>query len=503
MRDLRINTIYQIFDPNYEYHTRLEIIDLDKECIKDISTGNGFFIEEPESIKKDLKAENSIFSSKFGYISGDTSVIEDRYRCKCGAKRGRINHNIECEQCHTLVQYVDDNFEYFGWICLKDKYRLIHPNLFNFIQSFIGKKETFDNIIVGIEAKDEDGFHREVEKPENEPFYHIGMLEFYERFDEIMDYYLKKNPNKKELYDLIMENRDKVFTHSIPVYTIHLRPYKIEGENLVFEDTNAIYQIMAKEVGEINRETIKTFRKSKIKKVLLYGLQKNFMNLYEEIVNILNGKKGIIRGLFGGRYNFTVRSIIVPNNMLRIDQITLSYHALIKVLQQVLINIIKRTYNVNLSVAYDIWFKARIEPNKRIEEIIRNIIHYYPEGIPFIINRNPTLQYGSLIQVYCVDMVYTYTMGISLQILNPMGADFDGDCLNIWFPINKEYVRRAEITLNPRNAMYISKNDGMFNNSINHCKDLLITTNSFVHRSREYYTDEELKEIKECIKDEQ
>lgn len=498
MRDLKINTIYNIFDPDYEYHTRIEVVDLDKECIKDISTGNGFFIEEPESIKKDLKAENSIFSSKFGYIAGDTSVIEDRYSCKCGAKRGRINHNIECEQCHTLVQYVDDNFEYFGWMCLKEDYRLIHPNLFNFIQSFIGK-ETFDNIIVGAEAKDEDGFYRETEKPANEPYYHLGMLDFYTKFDEIMNYYLKKRPAKREYYEHIMENRDKVFIHAIPVYTIHLRPFKLEGENLVFEGTNAIYQMMAKEVAEINRDNIDTFNKPKIKKILLYNLQKDLMSLYEEIVNILNNKKGVIRGLFGGRYNFTVRSIIVPNNMLRIDQITLSYHALIKVLQQVIINVIRRTYNINLSAAYDIWFKARIEPDERIREIIMNIIHYYPEGIPFIINRNPTLQYGSFIQVYCVDMVDTYTMGTALQILNPMGGDYDGDCLNIWFPINKEYVKRAEISLNPRNAMYISKNDGMFNNAINHCKDLLITTNSFVHRSREYYTEDELKAIKECI----
>ena len=55
-----------------------------------------------------------------------------------------------------------------------------------------------------------------------------------------------------------------------------------------------------------------------------------------------------------------------------------------------------------------------------------------------------------------------------------MNNVFDGDCLNILYLINKEYIARSERVFNPRNAMYISKNDGMFNNDINHCKDILI-----------------------------
>ena len=48
--------------------------------------------------------------------------------------------------------------------------------------------------------------------------------------------------------------------------------------------------------------------------------------------------------------------------------------------------------------------------------------------------------------------------------------------------------------------MYISKNDGMFNNDINHCKDILITMHSFVNLSREAYSPEDIMAIKNCMK---
>lgn len=487
----------RIFDPHYEYHTRLEILNLDDECTKDIRSGNGFFVEEPQSIKKDVKSDRSIFSSRFGSIAGEPDAFMDRYSCECGHKRGRINHNTTCPICHTIVKYVDDNFEYFGWCVLKDEYHIIHPNLYKAIAYFIGT-EKLNNILKGEEEKDEDGFTKKVtSRPANEPFYQIGMIEFYKRFDEIMKYYLSKNPTKREYYNHIMENREKVFTHSIPVYTIHLRPVRIEGENLVFEGTNATYNMIAKLVYAINRDNLKMFRKAKLKKTLLYQLQMKLMELYKEIEDILAQKKGIIRNLFGGRYNFTSRAIIVSEAKLRTDQIILSYHVLVNVLQQTIINILKKSYNISFSDAYDIWYKARLSTNDRIVDIINNLINAQPEGIPFIINRNPSINYGSILQMYCVGMSFDYTMALPLQILSPLAADFDGDCLNIWYLINKEYIKRCERTFNPRNTMFISKNDGLFNNDLNHSKDMLITANSFINISRDTYSEDEKAHILE------
>ena len=137
MAQLNIRTQSKIYDPNFRYDTHIEILDMDEECIKDIIHGNGFYIEEPQSIKKDLKSENSIFSSRFGALTGDDAFV-DRYRCECGFMRNRINHGRICPNCGTQVKYIDDNFEYFGWCVLKQKYHIIHPNLFKSIEALVG-----------------------------------------------------------------------------------------------------------------------------------------------------------------------------------------------------------------------------------------------------------------------------------------------------------------------------------------------------------------------------
>ena len=79
-----------------------------------------------------------------------------------------------------------------------------------------------------------------------------------------------------------------------------------------------------------------------------------------------------------------------------------------------------------------------------------------------------------------------------------MNDVFDGDCLNILYVIDKEYIARSERVFNPRNAMYISKNDGMFNNSYNHKRDTIINMNTLAHLSRQYYTPEQIELIRQA-----
>ena len=382
------------YDPDYSYKAKLEILDLDEERKKDILNGNGFFIKEPQGIKKDIKAIDGILSSRYGDTAGDANPFANRYRCDCGKTTSRINQGMICDVCRTTVQYRDDNFKITGWICLTEKY-VIHPNLYKSLATFIGVKK-LDNILDPDIKVNEDGHvirskkRAIIEPKKDEPFFGIGISEFKDRFDEIMDYYLTKNSSKKEQYDHIMANKSKVFIQSIPVYTSLLRPIRLDGENLVFEKTNASYNMMAKLAPSINRNQLELFRKKKTKEGLLYELQTNLNNLYAEIENILAKKKGTIRNLFGGRYNFSSRAVIVPEPELRIDEIKLPYAALVEVLQQTIINVLKKSYNITYSAAWDIWYMSQLKVNPRIVQIIENIIQNQDNGrgIPFIINRN-------------------------------------------------------------------------------------------------------------------
>lgn len=285
--------------PDYEYKARIERINLDEERERDILIDNGFIISEPQSIKKDIKSVNSIFSSRYGQSLQDVNPFADRYKCDCGNLTSRIHHGMKCPICGSRVKYVDDNFSYFGWICLKDPYYVIHPNLYKSIQFFIGNK-VLENIINTDDEKDENGFSIRREASKDQPFHGIGMMRFKERFVEIMDFYYAKNPDKADYYQDIMANMDKIFTQSIPVYTTHLRPFRIKDDSFTFEGTNGIYNMMCRLVATINKDNLKMNRKRKAKDQLLYDLQVKFNELYKELENVISGKKGSIRSLIGG-----------------------------------------------------------------------------------------------------------------------------------------------------------------------------------------------------------
>ena len=105
-----------------------------------------------------------------------------------------------------------------------------------------------------------------------EPYFGIGMVEFQARFDEIMRYYVNLYPAKKDYYDQIMQDRDKVFTHSIPVYTTHLRPFQVTGKSMQYEGTNAIYNMMNSIVHSINKKKTRFDRNIEQKNQNLYKL---------------------------------------------------------------------------------------------------------------------------------------------------------------------------------------------------------------------------------------
>ena len=90
-------------------------------------------------------------------------------------------------------------------------------------------------------------------------------------------------------------------------------------------------------------------------------------------------------------------------------------------------------YNLSYADAYRKWYQANLKKDKTIINIINSIIKNSMEnhrGLPVLINRNPTISYGSILQMYCVGISdptekFEYVMQLPLQILPLLAADFD------------------------------------------------------------------------------
>lgn len=392
MKSISVNLSYPHND-EFDIFTRFEIIDFDKEREKDLMTGNGFVVSDFQGIKKDLRDPNGIFSKRYGQTLKDLNPYADRYKCDCGFTKSRINFNTECPLCGTKVRYVDDDFGYFGWIILRhDHY--IHPLMYRKLEYFIGK-QTLESILQYFRENDING----KELPFNpldgsQPYKNAGIKYFEEHFQEIMDYYLSQKPAKKSVYDDIMRDKEKVFTKSIPVYTTLLRPFDVEGKSFYHEDANPKFNIINKNATKLNNRSLSLEKEGEVVESLLKGLQNTINELYTYITTILTGKKGNIRQLFGGRYTFSSRCVIVADNKLRMDQVKLPYKCLIIWLDAQIKNVLVKSYNMTYNEAEEYVFKAQVNPDKTVANIIMSIIHSHKEGLPVIINRNPSINFG-------------------------------------------------------------------------------------------------------------
>ena len=117
-----------------------------------------------------------------------------------------------------------------------------------------------------------------------------------------------------------------------------------------------------------------------------------------------------------------MRNVIIPNWKLRVEEVVLPYQSLVELLQQRIINILHRMYSISYADAYNIWMKAQLVVDNRIVKIIREIIRI-DQGVKILLNRNPTISYGSILYMKVTDISFDYSMQIPLGVLNLLKAD--------------------------------------------------------------------------------
>lgn len=476
-----------IYDLMCEKESRFEIIDFDKECEKDLVTERGFIISERAFKKKDKdKAKNKYgtHSPKFGTDWEDEDSFADRYRCGCGALKSKAYLGRVCPICNEEVTFKHVDYQIFGWIVLDDHY-IIHPLLYHIIANAIGEK-VLEEIIraerpVDLNGNFSNDFSQEKEKPTT-PFCAIGIEGFKDRFIEIMLYYKNKNKNKEkkqEAFSLILKNREKVFTHCIPVFSSMLRPLIFKGEKLDYTVIDRKYNSIVSTVLLLNESN------SSLDNIdipyKLRTVQNKVLEIWDEVFSIIDQKDGFIKGqIIGGRLNYTARNVIVPDPSLKANQVKLGYRCFMELYRLEILALVSKTKNITQNEALNMWNRAMIVFDPIFYGAIKHIVKNDDPTI--LINRPPTIDYGSIICMTVAEVcpdIDMYTLALPIPILNGLNADFDGDNLSIASLKAKNLKKAFKKAYNPRDNFFISRDNGVLNRNASLLKDQLIGLRDF------------------------
>lgn len=454
----------------------------DCDCLYDLLHGRGFMINEPSEFQLDKKTVKSVHGSRsplYGTDFSDEQACIERHRCECGAFKGLQFKGEICPICKTEITDKDVDIGYTGWLSLGNNY-IVAPYYYQCIGGLIGNK-VLQEIVMVRRQVDRDGHISKpdpfaLDKAPKSPFSGIGVVEFRERFEEIMEYFAaKKHKQESKVKSIrhIIDEKANVFVSKIPIYSTFLRPQSQTSDSFYFNSID-------KEIEPLYALTEKLKNSEEIDEYYtLTRIQQRVNNLWKKNLELIIGKNGFIRDqILGGGLNYTARNVIVPNPNLQINEIKMSYHAFRILFKDKILNYIMKVYGVPLSVAFQKWNEGRVF-NQQLYEVMNTIISR--ETMKVLINRNPTLNYYSMLRMKIKEISndpHDYSLGIPFYILAGLNADFDGDILNIIAIVNKE-IDKAFSKFDPIENMIISADSGELNEYVSIDKNQLIDLRNF------------------------
>ena len=117
------------------------------------------------------------------------------------------------------------------------------------------------------------------------------------------------------------------------------------------------------------------------------------------------------------------------------------------------------------------------EFDPKIYQIIKYMLKNTKNGNKTLLNRNPTIDFGSFLCMEVADVKADYddlSTSLPISILTALNADFDGDVLNIISLKTNELKKAFDTVFNPHKSLIIDRNTGRFNSKHSLIKDQLI-----------------------------
>lgn len=388
----------------------------------DIANDEGFIITQSAAVTLDGKFINSQYgvnSPLFGTSYEDEQAFMERHRCRCGEFKGKQFEGEICPFCKTKVEERPLDIKKTAWFLLGDNV-VINPIWYKIFIKVIGKKE-FPQIVSSMERVDKDGNRTRavpgVDYEPLSPYDAIGIDGFYEKYDEILDYFARVKKKVKDC-EYCKKNKDKAFIHHIPIYTTVLRPKSATPDTLYFNGIEKdIHPLFNLTESIRNCEPIE-------KPILQDRIQFRVNRIWEYNFNQINKKEGFIRNkLISGALNYTSRCVIIPDPTLRVDQVGLPYHAFRVLYKYRIIYWLMKLDDILLADAYKKW-QASLMFDQHVYDIMKFIIE--KEEPMILLSRNPTLNLYSFLRMrikYITKPEQKNTLAVPETILSGLNAD--------------------------------------------------------------------------------
>ena len=480
----------------------LEFINLDKECEEDIKSGRGFFITN--EIDFDEKTGNrtidGLYSPLYGIDTFSDKVTDDNFYCECGKLRGSINEGEICPNCGTECKFVDADLSITGYIDL-GKHYVINNGMYPLLAKLMGTRD-LEEIITFSNKYDVNGKHiinadmeinGKKSKSKRSIYAGLGLEEFYERFDEIMEYYKNKNKAKTNVYDVIMRYRDCVFTSKIPVYSALLRPLVKENSRIGVIEINRYFSTILGDANTIREVVPFGIKKNMVTEGILLEIQQNYNEIYSYNIDALSSKKGIIRSsIICARVDSSGRAVIVPAIGHSVNEISLPYIAGCELLRPLIIRALVSMENISAREANSMIDKAMRKFSKKIWLLMNFLIKNSNNPPKVMVQRSPTLLQESLrfmdIKIIKAD-ISDLTLDVPTAILDGMNADYDGDTFAMSVIFDNR-LKEAWTPIHSPQFQFISRHTGEYSNFAKFIKDTAVILSELweVGKDSTYYS---------------
>lgn len=319
--------------------------------------------------------------------------------CDCGDISGNFYLGTLCTKCNSIVRSdfsSDNRLINEVWLSVPEQIPgVLHPVFYKILNRWLGHTKQNINYIDAI-------INPKIDLPVDLEGVVLGRGHqyFYENFDYLMKYFMedhKKTSRKVTvpwIREFLKEWRRVAFCRYLPVLSNILHTMTSDGGKTsrhFAEKSSEYIQKAAINLSYLEFSSSR-HRSSADFENVVHTAYKDYIVYVDHIVERLDGKESLIRKhIFGARYHFSFRSVVVPIvGPHDYDELHVPWSLCVNLLRVHITGRLIQKYNYDYPKAVETQAKAVVTYDPLIHQIIKDLITECRfKGLPVLFNRNP------------------------------------------------------------------------------------------------------------------